>query len=289
MSSDKSKIRQRDLIGAAGVITTLQIMPDEFSKMDEKETNGTMPVVEMFGPTINGEGHTVGIPTYFVRFGGCDFSCRWCDSLHAVIKKEHGHKWTKYTVGGLIDEILKMSNYVPALITLTGGNPAIHKSIGSVITRMKRLGYTFNLETQGSLWQDWFEHLDYLTVSPKPPSSGMRSTVNTTRVCIDKAGEGTKSIIKIVILNEEDYDFAKSFIQHYLDIPLYLSICNDNPSHESANHQYGSGQFSLNSIKERTEWLINRVASDQYWNDIGVSPVILPQLHTLLWGNDKGV
>ncbi|TIU92326.1 MAG: 7-carboxy-7-deazaguanine synthase QueE, partial [Mesorhizobium sp.] len=41
-------------------------------------------VSEIFGPTIQGEGMLIGLPTVFVRTGGCDYRCSWCDSLHAV-------------------------------------------------------------------------------------------------------------------------------------------------------------------------------------------------------------
>ena len=47
-----------------------------------------MPVVEVFGPTIQGEGELAGIPTAFVRFGGCDYRCSWCDSLFAVLPED---------------------------------------------------------------------------------------------------------------------------------------------------------------------------------------------------------
>ncbi len=41
-------------------------------------------ISEIFGPTIQGEGALIGQPTVFVRTGGCDYRCAWCDSLHAV-------------------------------------------------------------------------------------------------------------------------------------------------------------------------------------------------------------
>ena len=43
-----------------------------------------MKVVETFGPTIQGEGPYAGRVCHFVRFGGCDYRCTWCDSMHAV-------------------------------------------------------------------------------------------------------------------------------------------------------------------------------------------------------------
>jgi 7-carboxy-7-deazaguanine synthase len=48
----------------------------------------TYPVVEVFGPTIQGEGALAGLPTLFVRFGGCDYRCSWCDSLLAVLPEQ---------------------------------------------------------------------------------------------------------------------------------------------------------------------------------------------------------
>ena len=41
-------------------------------------------IAEIFGPTLQGEGPFVGRPSYFIRFGGCDNRCTWCDSMHAV-------------------------------------------------------------------------------------------------------------------------------------------------------------------------------------------------------------
>ena len=44
-------------------------------------------VSEIFGPTVQGEGPLIGKPTVFVRTGGCDYRCNWCDTLYAVLPK----------------------------------------------------------------------------------------------------------------------------------------------------------------------------------------------------------
>ena len=49
-----------------------------------RERVRTHPVIEVFGPTIQGEGAEAGLPTHFVRFGGCDYRCSWCDTMYAV-------------------------------------------------------------------------------------------------------------------------------------------------------------------------------------------------------------
>ena len=42
-------------------------------------------ISEIFGPTIQGEGPLIGRPSIFVRTGGCDYRCNWCDTLYAVL------------------------------------------------------------------------------------------------------------------------------------------------------------------------------------------------------------
>ena len=57
--------------------------------------DGDIRISEIFGPTIQGEGALIGQPTVFVRTGGCDYRCAWCDSLHAVDSRfrADGARW----------------------------------------------------------------------------------------------------------------------------------------------------------------------------------------------------
>lgn len=50
-----------------------------------ESVRGTIAVSEIFGPTVQGEGAVIGKPTVFVRTGGCDYPCSWCDSKFAVL------------------------------------------------------------------------------------------------------------------------------------------------------------------------------------------------------------
>ena len=61
----------------------------------------TLRVVEIFGPTIQGEGALIGEPTVFVRTGGCDYRCSWCDSLHAV-DSAYRHDWKPMSAEAII-------------------------------------------------------------------------------------------------------------------------------------------------------------------------------------------
>jgi len=52
----------------------------------------SIAISEIFGPTVQGEGPLIGQPTVFVRTGGCDYRCVWCDTLYAVLP-EHRSEW----------------------------------------------------------------------------------------------------------------------------------------------------------------------------------------------------
>src|SRR5512143_1667190 len=150
-------------------------------------TGPTIPIAEIFGPTLQGEGQLAGKPTYFLRVGGCDFSCAWCDSGHAV-NPEEVLKLYRLTQDQIYYKLLlhTQEHHGPQWLTISGGNPGLY-DLGEVVRRWQseQLGNTADetwykgkvaVETQGSRWQPWFAILDLLTVSPKGPSSGMTNS-----------------------------------------------------------------------------------------------------------------
>lgn len=230
-----------------------------------------IPINECFGPTIQGEGALIGRPTVFVRTGGCDNRCSWCDSLYAVLPK-YRSTWTKMSAETIFAKVQELSP-TPILITLSGGNPAM-QPLGELIQLGKAHGYTFCLETQGSIAQPWFADLDYLTLSPKPPSSGMQTNYEKLSRCTEMAGMECQTVFKVVIFDDTDYAYAKDIGLRYPGYPLYLQV---------GNAQVGES-FSADAILERYRWLIEKVIADR-WHTV----TVLPQLHTLLWGNQRGV
>ncbi|NCP78596.1 MAG: 7-carboxy-7-deazaguanine synthase QueE, partial [Desulfuromonadales bacterium] len=138
-------------------------------------------IAEIFGPTIQGEGALIGQPTIFVRTGGCDYRCAWCDSLHAVDSRFR-RDWRAMTTTEVLDQVRALSGGQPLMVSLSGGNPAI-QPLGPLIRQGQAAGYRFALETQGSVSRDWFSDLDVLVLSPKPPSSAMTTDWGALRAC----------------------------------------------------------------------------------------------------------
>ena len=232
----------------------------------------TVRISEIFGPTIQGEGALIGQPTVFVRTGGCDYRCVWCDTLHAV-DSAYREDWKPMRAEDIMSEVERLSGGKPLMISLSGGNPAI-QDLSELIELGHARGYEFALETQGSIAQSWFEKLDVLTLSPKPPSSTMETDFAALDQSIEAAGDKPEIALKIVIFDEADYAYAKSIAARYPAVPLYL---------QPGNHKV-EGESDVEGLNKRMLWLIERAAQDNWFN-----VTILPQLHVMLWGNKRGV
>ena len=235
-------------------------------------------ISEIFGPTIQGEGVLIGLPTVFVRTGGCDYRCSWCDSLHAV-DSEYRDQWLPMTVDGIWAEVTRLSGGKPLMVSLSGGNPAI-QPLGGLIAHGHEQGYRFALETQGSVAKEWFADLDVLVLSPKPPSSGMATDWDSFEVCLKMAACGPDIALKIVVFDGRDYAYAREAAARYPDLPVYLQPGNHTPPPPDDD----DARVDIDGIMDRMLWLVDKVTEDRWFE-----ARVLPQLHVLLWGNKRGV
>ena len=234
-------------------------------------------VSEIFGPTIQGEGALIGQPTVFVRTGGCDFRCAWCDSLHAV-DADYRESWAPMAPGAVMAEVARLSGDVPILVTLSGGNPAI-QPLAPLIALGRARGFGFAMETQGSVARDWFSGLDMLVLSPKPPSSGMATDWAQVEACVE-AGQGARAVLKLVVFDEADFAYARKAAARFPELPVYLQPGNHTPPPPEDD----GATVDQAGIDARMRWLVQRVTEDRWYQ-----ARVLPQLHVSLWGNRRGV
>lgn len=234
-------------------------------------------VSEIFGPTIQGEGALIGQPTVFVRTGGCDYRCSWCDSLHAV-DTAYRHTWAPMQPADVMAEVARLSGDRPILVTLSGGNPAI-QPLGPLIGMGHARGYRFAMETQGSVARDWFADLDMLVLSPKPPSSDMTVDWAAFDTCRAAAGDAP-TVLKIVVFDEADYLWAREVAARYPSLAVYLQPGNHTPPPPGDD----AALVDQAGIDARMRWLVDRVVADGWF-----AATVLPQLHVTLWGNKRGV
>lgn len=240
-------------------------------------------IAEIFGPTIQGEGPNVGCKCIFVRVVGCDFNCEWCDSKFAWKKDDNS---ITYNQDQLIKKLVSMCEETnTGRVILTGGNPCLY-DFGDVIDALHENSIRVDVETQGSKLPDWTYKVDQLVISPKAPSSKQPDVYETIKehlsneelipVIYDVA-------IKIPIFDDIDYEFAKKYYklcelirnEFDINIRMYLSVGNTDTSEQ--------GDISKRILMDY-EKLINKVCNDDMKN-----VYILPQVHTLIWGNKQGV
>ncbi|MFJ7753540.1 7-carboxy-7-deazaguanine synthase QueE [Peribacillus muralis] len=239
-----------------------------------------LPVMEIFGPTIQGEGMVIGQKTMFVRTAGCDYSCSWCDS--AFTWDGSGKEDTvQMTAEEIWNELKRIGGSAFSFVTISGGNPALLKNLNGLIALLHEHEMKIGVETQGSRWQDWFLDIDELTLSPKPPSSGMNTDFTVLDRIMENLADGNPNnhvSLKIVVFNEEDYQYAKRIHGRYPGIPFYLQVGNDDS-------RTADDQQLIGGLLKKYEELIDKVIADDELNDVKV----LPQLHTYIWGNKRGV
>ncbi len=227
-------------------------------------------VVEVFGPTIQGEGALIGKPTLFVRTGGCDYRCVWCDSMHAV-DPQFREQWVAQSDEQILSALVDLAS-PPIWITLSGGNPAI-QPFQSLIPKAKAMGYRLAMETQGSVAKTWFKELDHLILSPKPPSSRMSFDSALFERCLSLAPNSRS--LKMVVFDEKDLGWAKQTADRYPSLACYIQPGNPNSDPETLADKY--------YLLKQMDWLVNRTA-EMGWYDV----TILPQLHVLIWDNERG-
>ncbi|WP_110111673.1 7-carboxy-7-deazaguanine synthase QueE [Bacillus sp. CGMCC 1.16541] len=240
----------------------------------------TIPVLEIFGPTIQGEGMVIGQKTMFVRTAGCDYSCSWCDSAFTWdgSAKEDIRQLTAEQIW---TELTELGGDAFNHVTISGGNPALLKSLASLIDLLKKYDIKVAIETQGSRWQDWLLTVDDLTISPKPPSSQMTTNFDVLDAIIDtlvQNGRQKHASLKVVVFDDCDFTYAEQVHKRYPMLPFYVQVGNDDATTTDDS-------TLIQHLLQKYEWLIEKVVGSNKMNNARV----LPQLHTLVWGNKRGV
>jgi 7-carboxy-7-deazaguanine synthase len=151
--------------------------------------------------TLQGEGAYAGQAAYFIRLGGCDVGCVWCDvkeswdaELHPKMK--------------ITDMISVASAHPGRIAVITGGEPTMHE-LAPLTTALKAAGFRTHIETSASapLSGDW----DWVTLSPKKFKAPLESNMHF-------ADE-----LKIIVFNKSDFAWAEQYAaQVRPDCKLYL-------------------------------------------------------------------
>ena len=172
--------------------------------------SNTLPVMEMFY-TLQGEGFYKGTAAYFIRLGGCDVGCVWCDVKDSWDATKH----PKFTVDEIVSKsILKIKSLAPnhkdnpPIFVITGGEPLMH-NLDELTNTLALNGFKTNIETSGSspLSGNW----DWICLSPKKFKAPLDKV-------LPLANE-----LKIVVYNKSDFNWAEQYaVQVNSNCKLYL-------------------------------------------------------------------
>ncbi len=148
----------------------------------------SLPVMEAFY-TLQGEGFHQGRAAYFIRLGGCDVGCVWCDVKDSWDASKHPLQ----TVTDIVTEAKK---YPGRLAVITGGEPLMH-NLHELTHALKVAGFETNIETSGSspLSGDW----DWICLSPKKFKAPLPEIIPLAHE------------LKVVIFNKHDFDWAETY------------------------------------------------------------------------------
>jgi 7-carboxy-7-deazaguanine synthase len=147
-----------------------------------------LPVMEHFY-TIQGEGYHQGKAAYFIRLGGCDVGCVWCDVKDSWDADKH-------PLFNIQDLILNISKTPAQIVVITGGEPLMH-NLDQLTKELHAAGLKTNIETSGAhpLSGEW----DWICLSPKKFKAPLPGI-------IPQANE-----LKIIIFNKSDFDWAEKY------------------------------------------------------------------------------
>lgn len=198
------------------------------TQMETKYKDGLLlPVAESFY-TLQGEGSNSGKAAYFVRLGGCDIHCPWCDT------KQHwnGDSYPPVEISGIVE---KISGTPAKNVVITGGEPSLYQ-LNPICDLLHLKGYKIFLETSGT--NPIRGDFDWICLSPKrhrPPVAEALAAA---------------SELKVVISSTADFGWAEENRTKVSDkCLLYLQP------------EWGERRYMLNEIveyvKQHPEWRIS--------------------------------
>jgi organic radical activating enzyme len=185
------------------------------------------PVMERF-LTVQGEGAYTGAAAWFIRLGGCDVGCAWCDVKESWDVNAHPH----VTAGTLVDEAVTTK---APICVITGGEPAMH-DLTALTEGLQAAGIRTHIETSGThpLTGSW----DWVTFSPKRFKAPLEAIYAQT------------DELKVIVVNRQDLEWGVEHASRLqTDARLYFQ-----PEWDRREQVL---DYTVAFVQENTEWRIS--------------------------------
>lgn len=224
----------------------------------------------------------IGMKTHFIRIGGCDYRCSWCDSMYAV-DPDQVALLPQMTSQEILDRVLDLPE--SEWVTISGGNPALF-NLDYLVHLLHYAGYKVAIETQGTVFKDWLIACEVVTCSPKPPSAGNITQDYSVHRFIQQFENHpgrARVVLKIVVFDDTDYEYAHSIFTMFPGYEKWLQVGNPDVAREP---EEGDVLHRIDLLV-RLRWLCDKLIADE--DPVMQQVRVTPQLHTLIWGNARAV
>lgn len=216
-----------------------------------------LEVSELFY-SIQGESSYSGYPCVFIRLGGCNLRCNYCDTSYSYDEESR-----LIPIGTILDYVEKFPD---SLVEITGGEPLLQENVYSLMDKLLGYRYRVLIETNGSISLDRIPDKVCVIVDVKCPGSGAGDSFLLENLQIIKKrlqNDQRSTEVKFVISDRFDYEWAKQFI-HQHDLNGCVPII-----------------FSPVISKIEPAQLADMILADQ------LSVRFQLQLHTILWPDER--
>ncbi len=229
-------------------------------------------VSETFGPTFQGEGPSVGRRCSFLRLGGCNLACAWCDTPYTWDwTGRNGRRYDpRRELRKLsLDEVwAALASRGTDMLVITGGEPLLQQAALVPLLRRGRLaGWRMEIETAGTIdpLTELAALVDQFNVSPKLANSGNPKSDRYRPGSIDALAATGKAVWKFVVTDVEDLDEIGALVDGHRLQPVYVMPEGISPD----------------VVRVRSQQ-VAEAALARGWN-------LTTRLHILIYGNRRGV
>ena len=232
----------------------------------------TLVVSEIFGPTFQGEGPSLGRRCVFLRLGACNLHCRWCDTPYTWdwtgrngIEYDPREELRRMETGSVWQALLALG--ADALV-ISGGEPMLQQTaLVPILDSAADAGWWIEIETAGTIAPEpsVVARVSRFNVSPKLENSGNSLDERYRPQVLDSLQQTGKAAWKFVAEAVTDLDEIAQVVDRHRLAPVYVMPEGVRPD----------------VISSRSQLLAEAVLSHG-WN-------LTTRLHILLYGNRRGV
>ena len=235
----------------------------------EVDADPALIVVEVFGPTLQGEGPSAGQPASFIRLSRCNLSCSFCDTPYTWDWKRFDPRTesSRCSATELAERVLSDA---AGLVVITGGEPLLQQpQLVPLVRRLLGAGREVEIETNGTRvpMHELVAAGVRFNVSPKLANADLaeqqRLAPEALKVWVRVADSG-QALFKFVACGQEDLEEIDALVQRYGLAPVWVMPEGTTPEEVMAR-----GRVLADSVIARNWGLTLRT-------------------HTLLWGDERG-